>query len=120
MSDQPLQEAGQDPAPGAAPVPGIAARSRPSQEVPVPNENPKDEPAGDLSSRAAQLEAELAKIRAQAVQGAKTMLRVLEPHIEFRHGSRVVGSDPTPVPATAVPSLMEAAQRAGVTIEEVS
>lgn len=77
-------------------------------------------PAADLSARAAELEAELAKLRAEAVKGAKTMLRVLKPHTEFRHGGHVVGAEPSPVPDSAVPALMEAAGEAGVKIEEAS
>lgn len=72
----------------------------------------------DLSSRAADLEAELAAIRAEAVAGAKTLLRVLAPHVSFTHGGITVGSSPTPVPERSVGALMTAASDAGVTIEE--
>lgn len=72
----------------------------------------------DQSGRAAELETELAKIRADAVAGAKTLLRVLAPHIAFTHGGITVGAEPTPVPVHAVGSLMTAAGEAGVKLEE--
>lgn len=72
----------------------------------------------DPSGRAAEIEAELAKIRADAVAGAKTLLRVLPPHISFAHGGVVVGAEPTPVPQRALGPLLTAAAEAGVTITE--
>jgi hypothetical protein len=83
------------------------------QEAAMPAAAPKDP-----SSRAAQLVDELAKIRAEAIGGAKTLLRVLAPHSAFTHGGITVGTEPTPVPAHAVPRLMEAAGEAGVNLAE--
>jgi hypothetical protein len=100
----------QAPAPGAAPAPDF-----PEVTPPQPTAAPHD-----LSSRAAELEDELAKIRAEMTAGAKTMLRVLLPHTSFTHGGITVGNDPAPVPERAVGALMTAAADAGVKIEEAS
>jgi hypothetical protein len=72
----------------------------------------------DQSARAADLEAELARIRADAVAGAKVLVRVLPPHVAFTHGGITVGTDPAPVPVRAVGPLMTAAAEAGVKIAE--
>lgn len=72
----------------------------------------------DPSGRAAELEAELAQIRADAIAGAKAIVRVLAPHSEFHHGGIIVGTDPTPVPQRALGPLLTAAAEAGVTITE--
>ena len=72
----------------------------------------------DQSGRAAELEAELRRIRADAIAGAKVLLRVHPPHIEFTHGGITVGAEPTPVPERALSALMTAAGEAGVTIKE--
>lgn len=101
----------QAPVPGAAPAPdfpGVTPRA-----VPAATSAPDD-----LSSRAAELEAELAKIRAEMLAGAKTLLRVLKPHVSFTHGGITVGNDPTPVPERSVGALMTAASKAGVQIKE--
>lgn len=115
MTDQP-EETVQAPPPGAAPVAATAQDSAPPPwEAPPPVQAAA--PA-DVSSRVAALEAELAKARADAVAGAKVLLRVLLPHTEFTHGGHTVGDVPTPVPASAAGPLMEAAGQAGVTLEE--
>jgi hypothetical protein len=104
----------QAPVPGAAPAPGFpAVTQQPAQqkETPVPD---------DPSSRAAVLEAELAKIRSEAVAGAKTLFRVLAPHESFTHGGITVTREPTPVPERSAGALMTAASEAGVKIEEAS
>ena len=110
------------PGPGAAPVPVPAP-----WEIPPPAEAQPAAPAAqeapvtpqeDQSGRAAELEAELAKIRADAAAGAKVLLRVLHPHVSFTHGGITVGSEPTPVPQRALGALMESAGEAGVTLEE--
>jgi hypothetical protein len=72
----------------------------------------------DPSARAAELETELAQIRADAMAGEKTLVRVLPPHSEFTHGGITVGTDPSPVPARALGTLLTAAAEAGVKIEE--
>lgn len=70
----------------------------------------------DPSARAAELEAELAVIRAGAIAGAKAMVRVGAPHAEFIHGGLRVGTEPTPVPQSAVGALLTAASEAGVNL----
>jgi hypothetical protein len=90
----------------------------------LPDEQPAGQEAAmpaaakDPSSRAAQLVDELAKIRGEAIGGVKTLLKVLAPHSSFTHGGITVGTEPTPVPAQAVPRLMEAAGEAGVNLAE--
>jgi hypothetical protein len=120
MTDQTQDTAGEAPAPDAAPAPVPAP-----WEVPPPQAQPAADaqeepvtPPEDQSGRAGELEAELAKIRADALKGAKVLLRVLKPHISFTHGGITVGSEPTPVPARALGTLMEAAGEAGVKLEE--
>lgn len=105
MTDQP-QETGKAPVPGAAPAP-VPARQQPAAAEPAPE------------SRIAELEAELAKLRADAIAGAKTVLRVLKPHVSFTHAGITVSADPTPVPQRAVADLLDAAAEAGVNIKEV-
>lgn len=72
----------------------------------------------DPAARAAELEAELAKIRADAMAGAKVLVRVGEPHVLFTHGGITVGTDPAPVPERALSALLTAAAEAGVTLIE--
>jgi hypothetical protein len=107
MDESPVQA----PVPGAAPAPDFpeVTPQQAQQATAAPH---------DLSSRAAELEDELAKIRAEMLAGAKTLLRVLRPHVSFTHGGITVGNDPTPVPERAVGALMTAAADAGVTIKE--
>lgn len=113
MTEQP-EETVQAPAPGiAAPVPAETQAT-----PPPPWEAPPAAGAG-LTARIAGLEAELAKARAEAVAGAKVMLRVLAPHVSFTYGGHTVGDAPTPVPVHAAGPLTEAAGQAGVKIEEV-
>jgi hypothetical protein len=113
MTDQPQDTAEEAPAPGAAPAPAPA--SGPGQETPVP---PAAQPQEDQTGRIAELEAELTRLRAAAVTGAKVLLRVLPPHVSFTHGSRTVGTEPTPVPARAAADMTEAAAEAGVTLQQ--
>jgi hypothetical protein len=94
------------PVPGAAPAPAPAA-AEPADLEPVVRE-----------SRIAELEAELARLRAAAVAGAHVLLRVLPPHSSFTHASRTVGTEPTPVPAHAVSEMTQAADRSGVKLQE--
>ena len=72
----------------------------------------------DPSARAAELEAELAAIRADAAAGAKVLVRVGEPHAEFTFGGVTVGDSPTPVPERALGALLTAAAEAGVQLIE--
>jgi hypothetical protein len=91
-----------------APVPGAAPGPVPSAPEPAVRQG-----------RIAELEAELAKLRAAAVSEAHVLLRVLPPHSSFTHASRTVGTEPTPVPAHAVSEMTQAADRSGVTLKEV-
>lgn len=68
----------------------------------------------DASGLAAKLEAQLADLRAEAIAGAKAVLRVLPPHSAMTWAGHTVTDEPTEVPASAVPGLSEAAINAGV------
>ena len=83
--------------------------------APVPVAAPAPVPHG----RIAELEAELARLRTAAVAGVHVLLRVKPPHSSFTYASRTVGTEPTPVPAAAVTGMTQAADRSGVTLEEV-
>jgi hypothetical protein len=74
------------------------------------------EAAEDQSGRAAELEAELAKIRDSAIQGARVLMQIVKgsPHSSITFAGVTVGTDPTPVPAHVAPALAEAAATAGV------
>lgn len=89
------------------------AAARPAQP-PAGTEPPGKDPSG----RAAQLEDELAVLRAEAVAGAKVLLQIAEgsPHVAITFGGVTVGTSPTPVPAHMAPALAEAAAGAGVTL----
>ena len=76
------------------------------------------EPQQDDSSRIAELEAELRQLRAAAVRGAHALLRVRGPHSEFHYAGVTVRGEPTPVPERLVPSMMQAAEHAGVTLSQ--
>lgn len=90
-----------------APVPGAAPGPAPAASVP---------PAE--SSRIAGLEAELSRLRADAVAGAKVLMRVLGPHVLFTHAGVTVGRDPSPVPARLAGAMTEAARDAGVKLHQ--
>ena len=82
-----------------------------------------DAPAEDLAARAASLEAELAKVRADiaAAGGDMVQLKVEGEHEALQVGHIVIGTEYTPVPAAAVPAIMEGAANSGVTVtQEVS
>ena len=85
----------------------------PEPEVPVPVSVQEPE---DPQARASRLEVELRKLRADLAAGAKAVLRVLPPHSAMTWGGHTVTSEPTEVPASAVPGLTEAAQNAGVNL----
>jgi hypothetical protein len=99
------QASGETPVPGAAPAP----------VPPVPQEATM---TPEQSSRIAELEAELQRLRGAAVAGGKALLRVLPPHVLFTHAGVTVGTGPTPVPERLVPALMAAAGGAGVTLTQ--
>lgn len=92
---------------GAAPPPS-------RQDTPARAAAPP--PAEDLSARAADLEAELAKVRSKASGVETVRLRVEEPHSGLVHNGLYVGSDWTEVPAHVVPDIMEGAANSGVTL----
>jgi hypothetical protein len=75
-----------------------------------------DEP--DLSAQAADLEQQLAKVRAEAAGQDMVSLKVEDPHAAFIHNGITVGTDFTPVPASAVAAMMEAATDSGVTLTQ--
>ena len=108
------QPGDETPAPGAAPVP--VSPEPPQEPQPGQEEAAVTEPAEDQSGRAAELEAELAKIRAGAMQGARVLMRIAEgsPHSSITFAGVTVGTEPTPVPAHVAPALAEAAATAGV------
>ena len=96
MSEQPPEKT---PAPAAG---------KPAPEQPSPQE------------RAEKLRAELAEAEAAIPPAPGTVrLRVKPPHSSFTVAGFTVGTDPTSVPARAVPQLTGAAAAAGVTLEEV-
>ena len=74
------------------------------------------EPLPDHRSRLAEIEAEAVRLRAGMIAGLKAVLRVVPPHSSLTWGGYTVTSDPTEVPASAVPGLQEAAGSAGVTL----
>jgi hypothetical protein len=86
-----------------------SAAPEPDQKEPAVTE-----PEQDPRSRAAELEAELARIRSAAVTGLKVLLRVGKPHVSMTYGGITVTDQPTEVPARHVPALQEAAANAGV------
>ncbi len=116
--DEQPADAGEAPVPDAAPAPvpaqDVTPPQQPAQEARVPLAAQNEDP----SARAAELEAELARIRADATAGAKVLVRVLEPHVAFTHGGITVGAVPTPVPQSALSALMTAAAEAGVKLIE--
>lgn len=100
MTEMPQPPPWEQQADEGAPVPGAAP-------APVP---PRD--------RIAELEAELARLRSAALDGARAVLRVQPPHSSFTHGGITVHDSPTPVPQRALGALLTAAAEAGVTITE--
>jgi hypothetical protein len=84
----------------------------------VPAADEPAPPAKDLSSTAAGLEAELAKIRAQAAGEDTVRLKVEDPFVGFALGHINVGSEYTDIPAHAVAAIMEGAANSGVTITQ--
>ena len=108
--DDLVQDGGEAPVPDAAPAP-----------VPAPAATPPQQPtvSSGVSARIAELEAELARLRAATIRGEKTLLlRVAGAHVQFVFAGHHIGTDPTPVPAAAVGAITEAATAAGVTLKE--
>jgi hypothetical protein len=84
----------------------------------APKKAAKAAPPEDLSAKAADLERQLAEVRAKAAGQDTVRLKVEEPHEAFVHGGLVVGTDFTDVPASAVPAMMEGAANSGVTLTQ--
>ena len=102
MTDQP--ETGEAPVPDAAPAPDPVAS------------------APDLHARIRGAEAELARLRSEAAALPHTVLLRIKggpgkPSAMIR-GGYTIGTDPVPVPQSAVPMLSDAAAEAGITLEE--
>lgn len=72
----------------------------------------------DLSAKAAGLEAQLAKVRAEAAGEDTVRLKVEEPHVGFALGHINVEAVWTDVPSSAVAAIMEGAANSGVTITQ--
>lgn len=74
----------------------------------------------DPSTRAAELEAELAEVRREATEGGTVRLRVdpESPHSAMVFNGVYVGEEWTEVPAHVVPDLMEGAANSGVTLTQ--
>jgi hypothetical protein len=85
--------------------------------VPAADE-PAPEPEEDLSAKAADLETQLAEVRAAARSGDVIRLKVEDPHVGFALGHINVGTDYTEVPVSAVAAIMEGAANSGVTITQ--
>lgn len=90
-------------------------------EAPVPDAAPAPVPAPDVHARIRGLEAELARLRAEAVRAGAVLLRIEsgpgKPDAMIR-GGYTIGTSPVPVPQSAVPMLSDAAAQVGVTLIE--
>lgn len=75
-------------------------------------------PEEDLSAKAAELEGQLAEVRAQAAGEGTIRLKVEDPHVGFALGHLNVGTEFTEVPASSVAAIMEGAANSGVTITQ--
>jgi class 3 adenylate cyclase len=85
--------------------------------------------AEDAAVMAENPASQAARLRAQAdaldppglpphLRSGTVTLSVQPPHESFTYGGVTVGTDPTEVPASAVPGLMQSASEAGVTLTE--
>lgn len=72
----------------------------------------------DYSSKAAELEAELTRVRNKARGGDMVRVKVEEPHAGIVHNGIWVGNDWTEVPAHVVPDMMEGAANSGVVLTQ--
>lgn len=72
----------------------------------------------DYSGKAAELEAELAKVRSKARGGDMVRVRVEGEHAGIIHNGVWVGNDWTEVPAHVVPDMMEGAANSGVVLTQ--
>jgi hypothetical protein len=93
----------------------------PAAPAPAGKQPPAAAAPDAARERVGKLRAQLAEAEAALPAEPGTVrLRVTEPHDSFTVGGVSVGTDPTPVPAHAVPQLMTAAGEAGVTLEEAT
>lgn len=92
------------------------AEVRPAQDAPAAGDDAQ--PEEDWSAKAADLEAQLAEVRAKAAGQDTVRLKVEEPHVAFGMGHINVESDWTEVPTHAVAAIMEGAANSGVTITQ--
>jgi hypothetical protein len=104
--------AGSDQAAAEAPPPPSKQPNNPAHSA---QPERKDE---DLSSRAAELEAELAQVRSQARDTDTVRVRVEGEHSGLIHNGVYVGTEWTDVPAHVVPDMMEGAANSGVTLTQ--
>lgn len=109
MTEQPEQPVEQYPVPDAE-----APRIEPDRPAAGDNAQPEE----DWSAKAADLEAQLAEVRAKAAGQDTVRLKVEEPHVAFGMGHINVESDWTEVPTHAVAAIMEGAANSGVTITQ--
>lgn len=98
----------------AAPPPSKQNTPARSAQPDAPPERP-----ADLSSQAADLERQLAEVRAKAAGEQDTVrVKVEEPHAGIIHNGIWVGNDWTEVPAHVVPDMMEGAANSGVVLTQ--
>jgi hypothetical protein len=90
----------------------------PADDAPAPVAAEPEAPAEDLSAKAADLEKQLAEVRAAAFSGDVIRLKVEDPFVGFALGHINVGTDYTEVPVSAVAAIMEGAANSGVTITQ--
>ena len=113
---QQTPSAGQQPPPTAARPPD--APVQPGDKSMDEMQVKPDESGEDLSARAAQLEEELASVRARASGQETVRVKVEGPHSGIIHNGLYVGNDWTDVPVHALPAMMEGAANSGVTLTQ--
>lgn len=80
---------------------------------------PQESKGEDLSAKAADLERQLAEVRARAAGERDTVrVKVEEPHAGIIHNGIWVGNDWTEVPSHVVPDMMEGAANSGVVLTQ--
>ena len=123
-SDQAANEAvppgAQTPSAGQAPPTAARPPDAPvqpgdksAQEMQV-----KTDGGEDLSARAAELEEELASVRARASGQETVRVKVEGAHSGIIHNGLFVGTEWTEVPVHALPAMMEGAANSGVTLTQ--
>jgi hypothetical protein len=114
MTEQPAAAAA---APPAAPAPAA------QQQAPPPAAPAQEEPrvagkTGLTTDQQVQLGELVAARDAAAVAAGAVQMTVEEPHAAFTYGGVTVTTDPTTVPASIVPAIVQAAAEAGVTLTQ--